>query len=108
MALKLKVKKGDNVIVTAGKDKGKTGEVLRVFPKDGRVLVQGVNTVRRHAKPSRADPSGGIIEKEVPIHLSNVAHIDPKTNRPTRVGYKVLEGGRKVRYAKGSGEMIDL
>lgn len=108
MALKLKVKKGDNVVVIAGRDKGKSGEVLRVFPKDRRVLVQGVNTVRRHSKPSRAEPSGGIVEKEMPIHISNVAHVDPTTDRPTRVGYKVLEDGRKVRYAKGSGEVIDL
>ena len=107
MAVKLKIKKGDRVVVISGRDKGKQGEVLKVSPKDARVLVQGVNVAKRHTRPSAADPSGGILDKELPIHISNVAHIDPKSGKPTRVGFKVLEGGRKVRIARRSGEMID-
>ena len=103
---KAKIKKGDKVVVIAGKDKGKTGEVLRVLPKDSRVLVQGVNMVKRHTRPAMGQP-GGIVEKEGTIHISNVAHIDPKSNKPTRVGYKELEGGRKVRIARRSGEVLD-
>ena len=103
---KAKIKKGDKVVVIAGKDKGKTGEVLRVLPKDSRVLVQGVNMVKRHTRPAMGQP-GGIVEKESTIHISNVAHIDPKSNKPTRVGYKELEGGRKVRIARRSGEVLD-
>jgi len=103
---KLKVKKGDTVIVITGRDKGKTGSVLRVDPDAGRIVVQGVNMVKRHTRASAAGPAG-INEKEAPIHVSNVAHIDPKTKKPTRVGYKFIEGGRKVRFAKGSGEVID-
>ena len=103
---KLKIKKGDKVVVITGKDKGKTGEVLRVQPKDARVVVQGVNMVKRHTKPAMGNP-GGIVEKEGTIHVSNVAHIDPKSDKPTRVGYKELEDGRKVRYAKRSGEVLD-
>lgn len=106
MTKKLKIKKGDRVTVISGRDKGKTGEVLRVMPKQDRLLVQGVNLVRRHQRPSPAHP-GGIIEKEISIHVSNVSHIDPSDDRPTRVGFKLLEGGRKVRYAKRSGEVID-
>ncbi len=106
MAKKFKIKKGDKVVAIAGKDKGKTGEVLRVLRKDDRLLVRGVNMVRRHQRPSQQSP-GGIIDKEASIHISNVAHVDPKTDLPTRVGYKTIEGGRKVRYAKRSGEMID-
>ena len=106
MATKFKVKKGDKVVVTTGKDKGKTGEVLRVIPAESRVLVQGVNMVKRHTRPTQF-AAGGIIEKEAPIHISNVAHIDPKSNEPTRVGIRVLEDGRKVRFAKRSGEVID-
>ena len=87
-------------------DRGKIGEVLRVLPKRSRVLVQGVNMVKRHTRPSTGN-LGGIVEKEATIHISNVAHIDPKTDRATRVGYKFLEDGRKVRFAKGSGEVID-
>jgi large subunit ribosomal protein L24 len=102
----LNVKKGDRVIVLAGKDKGKTGEVLAAFPKDERVVVQGVNLVKKHQKPSPSNP-GGIVEQEAAIHVSNVAHIDPKDNKPTRVGVKVLEDGRKVRVARRSGEVID-
>jgi len=108
MAIKLKIKTKDRVVVIAGRDKGKTGEVLKVLPKENRVVVQGVNVVKRHTRPSAANAEGGIVEKEAPIHISNVAHIDPKTKLPTRVGYKVLEGGRKVRFARRSGEVIDL
>ena len=103
---KLKIKKGDKVVVITGKDKGKTGEVLRVMPKDARLIVQGVNMVKRHTKPAMGNP-GGIVEKEATIHISNVAHIDPKSNKPTRVGYKALQDGRKVRVAKRSGEVLD-
>jgi large subunit ribosomal protein L24 len=104
--IKLKIKKGDKVVVITGKDKGKTGEVLRVLPKDGRVVVQGVNMVKRHTRPAMGQP-GGIVEKEATIHVSNIAHIDPKSNKPTRVGYKELEDGRKVRVARRSGEVLD-
>jgi large subunit ribosomal protein L24 len=107
MSIKLKIKKGDNVVVITGRDKGKSGTVLRVLPKESRVLVQGINVVKRHSRPS-AGQSGGIVEKELSIHLSNVALIDPKTNKPTRAGFKVLEGGRKVRVARRSGEVIDI
>jgi large subunit ribosomal protein L24 len=103
---KFKIKKGDTVVVVSGRDKGKSGSVLAVETDRRRVLVQGVNMVKRHTKPSAAGP-GGINEKEAPIHVSNVAHIDPKTNKPTRVGFKFLDDGRKVRYAKRSGEVID-
>jgi large subunit ribosomal protein L24 len=103
---KLKIRKGDKVVVITGKDKGKTGEVLRVLPKDARLVVQGVNMVKRHTKPAMGNP-GGIVEKEATIHISNVAHIDPKSNKPTRVGYKALQDGRKVRVAKRSGEVLD-
>ena len=106
MKNKMKVKKGDTVIVVAGKDKGKRGEVLRSIPADWRVVVQGVNVVKRHTRPAAGQP-GGIVEKEAPIHVSNVMLVDPKTDKPTRVGRKTLEDGRRVRYAKGSGEVID-
>ena len=101
-----RIRKGDTVVVTTGKDKGRTGEVLRVIPSDNRVLVQGINMVKRHAKPAMGDP-GGIQEREAPIHLSNVAHYDSDSNKPTRIGFRVLEDGRKVRFAKRSGEQID-
>jgi large subunit ribosomal protein L24 len=104
--IKLKIKKGDNVVVISGRDRGKTGEVLRVFPAEARAVVQGVNIARRHTKPRMGEP-GGILEKELPIHISNLAHIDPQSGRPTRVGYKFLEDGRKVRVARRSGEVID-
>lgn len=104
---KLHVKKGDKVVVVAGKDKSKSGRILQVFPKENRVLVEGVNIVKRHTKPSQLNPEGGIIEKEAPIHVSNVQLADPKTGQPTRAGYKFLEDGSKVRYAKKSGETID-
>ena len=107
MAKKFKIKKGDRVVVVTGKSKGRTGEVLRVLRDKDRVLVQGVNMVKRHTAPSQAG-AGGIVEKEATLHISNVAHIDPKTSEPTRVGYKVLGDGRKVRYAKRSGEVIDV
>ena len=106
MAAKLKIRKGDRVIVPAVRDRGKTGEVLKVVPKNNRAIVQGVNMFKRHQQPSQADP-GGSVEKEASIDISNLAHIDPKDQKPTRVGYKVLEGGRKVRFAKRSGEIID-
>ncbi|MEI5909205.1 50S ribosomal protein L24 [Bacillus spongiae] len=100
------VKKGDKVMVITGKDKGKTGSVLAAFPKKDRVLVEGINIVKKHAKPSQANPQGGIISHEAPIHVSNVMPLDPKSNEPTRVGYKV-EDGKKVRVAKKSGEVLD-
>jgi len=101
-----KIRKGDDVIVIAGKDKGKTGSVLRVMPKENRVLVQGVNMVKRHMRPSATSP-GGIDEREASLHISNVALIDPESSKPTRVGFKILEDNRKVRVARRSGEMID-
>ena len=103
---KLKIKKGDKVVVITGRDRGKTGEVKRVLPAENRVVVDGINMVKRHTRPS-AGNDGGIVEKEASIHVSNVAHIDPKTDKPTRIGYKTLEDGRKVRFAKRSGEIID-
>jgi large subunit ribosomal protein L24 len=103
---KLKIKKGDNVVVLAGRDKGKHGEVVKVFPSDNRVIVQGVNTVRRHQKQTPGK-EGGIISKEAPLHVSNIAIEDPKDGSPTRIGYRILDDGRKVRYAKRSGEVID-
>lgn len=106
MKSKMKVKKGDTVIVIAGKDKGKRGEVLRSIPTDLRVIVQGVNVVKRHTRPAAGQP-GGIVEKEASIHVSNVMLVDPKTDKPTRVGRKLLDDGRRVRYAKSSGEVID-
>ena len=102
----LKVKKGDNVIVLAGKDKGKHGEVLKVLPKENRAVVQGVNVVRRHTKQT-PQQDGGIISKEASIDLSNLAIEDPKDGKPTRVGFKTLEDGTKVRFAKRSGEVIN-
>ncbi len=101
-----KIKKGDRVVVMAGRDKGKTGEVRRVMPDEGRAIVAGVNMVRRHTKPS-AKTEGGILTKESPIHLSNLAIADPKSGKPTRVGFKILDDGRKVRVAKRSGDLID-
>ena len=103
---KLKIKKDDNVVVISGRDKGKQGKVLRVFPQEQRAVVQGVHMARRHQAPRMGDP-GGIVEKELTIHISNLAHIDPQSGKPTRVGYKFLEDGRKVRVARRSGEVID-
>jgi large subunit ribosomal protein L24 len=100
------IKKGDTVVVIAGADKGKTGEVLRVDPKNDRVLVQGVNTVYRHMRPSRQHPQGGRMQKEMPVHISNVLPVDPETSKPTRVGFKVNEDGSKERIAKKSGKSL--
>ena len=101
-----RIKKGDKVVVLAGRDKGKEGEVIEVRPQEARVLVRGVNVVKRHTRPSMST-QGGIEEKEAPIAVSNVAHVDPKDNKPTRVGFRTLDDGRKVRYAKRSGEVLD-
>ena len=101
----LKIKKGDHVIVIAGRDKGKHGEVVEMIPKEQRALVRGVNVVRRHQKQT-ASQEGGIISKEAPIHISNLALEDPKDGKPTRIGFKFLDDGKKVRFAKRSGELI--
>ena len=101
------IRKGDNVVVITGSDKGKKGSVLKVFPKDARALVQGVNLVKRHQRQSQTQQAG-IVTKEAPIHLSNIAHADPKTGKATRIGSKTLGDGRKVRFAKKSGEVIDV
>jgi len=105
MATKLKVRKDDEVVVITGRDKGKSGKVIRVIPDELRVVVQGVNMVKRHTRPAQGR-QGGIVEKEAPIHVSNVAHLDPKDRTPTKVGYKTVDG-RKLRFARKSGEMID-
>ena len=99
------VKKGDKVQVMSGKDKGKQGVILKAMPSKNRVIVEGINVMKKHAKPSQANPQGGILEIEAPIHVSNVMPIDPKTGKPTRVGFKVVDG-KKVRVAK-SGEVLD-
>ena len=101
-----KIKKGDNVMVMTGKDKGKTGEVLSVLPAKERLLVRGVNIVKRHTKPSQTAP-GGIVERESTVHVSNVALIDPTSNKATKIGFRVLEDGRKVRFSKSSSEILD-
>ncbi len=101
----LKIKKGDRVIVLSGRDKGKQGEVIRVMPRENRAIVRGVNIVRRHQKQT-ASQQGGIVSKEGPIQISNIALEDPKDGKPTRVGFKFLEDGKKVRFAKRSGEVI--
>ncbi|HXQ09463.1 MAG TPA: 50S ribosomal protein L24 [Caulobacteraceae bacterium] len=101
-----KIKKDDRVVVLTGKDKGRQGQVVRVFPKEGRLVVSGINMVKRHTRPSQSDPQGGIKHKEAALHVSNVALVDPKTGEPTRVGFRI-EGGKKVRFAKKSGEVID-
>ena len=105
MATKLKIKKGDKVVVITGRDKGKTGEVLKVLREQNRLIVQGVHMVKRHQRQTM-QVQGGIIEKEATIHVSNVAHLDPKTSKPTRVGYR-MDGERKIRVARRSGEAID-
>ena len=102
-----RIKKGDQVVVITGADRGRRGEVLQVMPKDDRALVRGVRIVRRHTKPSGMGQPGGIIDKESPIHLSNLMLVDPKSDKPTKVGFRVLEGGRKVRVAKVTGEVIE-
>ncbi|CAM3582188.1 50S ribosomal protein L24 [Marinicrinis lubricantis] len=104
---KLHVKKEDTVMVITGKDKGKKGRIIAAYPRQNRVLVEGVNMVKKHARPSQQNPQGGIITQEAPIHVSNVMLVDPKSGQPTRVGYKVLDNGKKVRVAKKSGEIID-
>ena len=103
---KLKIKKGDHVVVITGKDKGKKGEVLKMLPEENRAIVKGVAMVRRHQRQTAAQ-DGGIISKEAAIHISNLALEDPKDGKPTRVGYKFLKDGRKVRFARRSGEVID-
>ncbi len=105
-APKLKIKKGDQVMVLTGRDKGAKGEVLKVMPAQSRVVVQGVNMVTKHQKPSQIS-AGGIQKKELSIHVSNVAVVDPKSDKPTRVGYKTLKDGKKVRVAKKSGENLE-
>jgi large subunit ribosomal protein L24 len=102
-----KIKKGDRVEVLTGRDKGKRGEVIAVMPTEKRALVQGVNVVKRHQKPQGMNQPGGIQEKEAPIHLSNLALLDPKSGKPARVGFRVLEDGKKVRVARPSGEVLD-
>jgi large subunit ribosomal protein L24 len=106
MRTKLKIRKGDRVVVRTGRDKGKAGQVLNVLPAENRAVVQGVNIARRHQKQTPSQ-DGGIVAKEMPIHISNLGLADPKTGKPTRVGYKVLGDGKKVRVAKRSGEVID-
>jgi len=101
-----KIKKGDKVIVLTGRDKGRTGEVISVMPKESRVLVRGVNMVKRHTRPTQVNP-GGIVDKEGPIHVSNVAVVDTKTDKPARVGFRVLDNGTKVRFSRASGEVLD-
>lgn len=107
MAQKFKIRKGDTVVVRTGKDKGKSGEVLGMLRKEDRALVRGVNMVKRHQRQSQSQ-EGGIVSREAPIHISNLALEDPKDGKPTRVGYKILKDGRKVRFAKRSGEEIDV
>jgi large subunit ribosomal protein L24 len=101
-----KIKKGDKVVVVSGRDKGRSGEVVRVMPREDRALVRGINVVKRHQKQTMKE-EGGIVRKELPIHLSNIAIADPKDGKPTRVGFKILDDGRKVRFAKRSGDLID-
>lgn len=101
-----RIKKGDRVVVLSGRNKGQSGEVVKLLSKQDRVIVQGVNMVKRHTRATQTN-AGGIVTKEASIHFSNVIHVDPKTDKPTRIGYKFLEDGRKVRFAKASGEVID-
>ena len=103
---KLHIKKGDTVFVNTGEDKGKTGRVLKVMVKENRAVVEGINVVSKHMKPSAKNPQGGIEKKEAPIHISNLNVVDPKTGKPTRIGRKVNEAGALVRYSKKSGEEI--
>jgi large subunit ribosomal protein L24 len=106
MAAKLKIRKGDKVVVLTGKDKGRQGEVIRVIPAENRAVVRGINVAKRHQKQTAAQ-EGGIVSKELPVHVSNLALRDPKDGKPTRVGFKTLADGKKVRVAKRSGEVID-
>jgi large subunit ribosomal protein L24 len=101
------IRKGDNVVVITGSDKGKKGSVLKVFPKESRALVQGVNMVKRHQRQTQTQQAG-IVSKEAPVQLSNIAHVDPKSGKATRIGFKTLGDGRRVRFAKKSGEVIDV
>lgn len=107
MSVKFKIKKGDKVVVLTGKDRGKQGEILRMIPSDEKAVVQGVNVVKRHTRPTQTSP-GGIVNKELPVHVSNLALLDPKSGKATKVGYKFLEDGKKVRVAKASGEVLDV
>jgi large subunit ribosomal protein L24 len=102
-----KFKKNDKVKVITGKDKGKISEIISFTPKNDKVILNGVNLVKRHTKPNKLNPEGGIVQKEMPIHVSNIMHIDPKTNSAVRIGFKFLKDGRKVRYLKKTGELID-
>lgn len=107
----MKIRKNDNVMVITGNDRGKTGKVLKVFPAISKVIVEGINIRKRHTKPSRKNPQGGILEKEAPIHVSNVMLIDPKTNEPTRLGLQIIlddktNKKKRVRVSKVSGEML--
>ena len=102
-----RIRKGDTVVVITGADRGKRGEVLQVRPKDERAVVKGVNIAKKHTKPQGMGQPGGIIEQEATIHLSNLALLDPKTDKPTRVGFRMLDDGRKVRFARGSGTVIE-
>lgn len=106
MAGKFRIRRGDEVVVRTGRDRGRTGEVIRVDREHARVVVRGVNIARRHMRPSPANP-GGIVERELPIHVSNVALRDPSDGRPSKVGYRRMEDGRKVRIAKRSGDLLD-
>ena len=101
------IRKGDNVVVITGSDKGKKGSVLKVFPKESRALVQGVNMVKRHQRQTQTQQAG-IVSKEAPVQISNIAHVDPKSGKATRIGLKTLGDGRRVRFAKKSGEVIDV
>jgi large subunit ribosomal protein L24 len=103
-----RIRKNDTVIVLAGKDKGRSGKVLAVLTKEDRVVVEGVNMIKRHTKPDMANPNGGVVSKEASLHVSNVALRDPKTGKPTRVGFKTNDKGVKVRVARGSGVEIDV
>ena len=102
-----KFKKNDKVKVISGKDKGKISEIVSYFPKDNKVILNGVNLVKKHTKPNKINPEGGIIQKEMPIHVSNIMHVDPKTNSVAKIGFKKTEKGNNVRYYKKSGELID-
>lgn len=102
-----KIKKGDRVVVLSGKDKGKHGDVVKSLPKDGKVVVSGINVITRHVKPSQTNPQGGLERREAPIHVSKVAIEDPKTGKPSRVGFRIEKDGSKVRVAKRSGEVIN-
>jgi large subunit ribosomal protein L24 len=102
-----RIRKGDRVVVTTGSDRGKQGEVLKVLPKENRAVVQGVNIAKHHTKPRGMGQPGGIVEKEATIHLSNIMLIDPKTDKPTRIGFKVMENGAKIRVARATGNAIE-